>query len=350
MKILICAGGTGGHIYPALTLARKLKELGHEIDFIGSNYRLEKEIITKTEFNFIGLNIKSFGKNPISIAKGILNFFINLSLSFKIVKKYDLIFGFGNYISIPVLIAGKIANKKLAIHEQNAIPGKANILLSKIVDIVFCSFDENLKYFKNKNIDVVGNPQSSVAYEINDEEYIKSFNLDNNLKVVLIFFGSLGSMSMDKIMQEYLADFNENFQVIYVTGEEYYQNYQNYHNDKVIIRKRVEAYKLMNVVDLLVVRSGATTISEITSIGIPSILIPSPYVANNHQFYNAKALVDKDGAVILEERNIDKKILASMIKNTINNDELLAKLKSNSLKIGSKNASKLIIERIEKLC
>lgn len=348
MRILICAGGTGGHIYPALTLADGLVMKNHNVDFIGSLNRMEKDIIPERGYKFIGLDIDNFNGGILGKFKGLGSFMTNYFKAKKIVKGYDLVIGFGNYISVPIILAAKNRHIKTYIHEQNSIPGKANLLLDRFVDGVFCSMEHNLKYFKNKHLFVYGNPQSSLQVNEADEAYFDEFNLDRQMKTVLMFFGSLGSMSVDNFMQKFLKDFDEDYQIIYACGSNYIKNYQAYQNAKVRVVERVDGYKLMGICDLLVSRAGATTISEITSIGVASIMIPSPYVANNHQYFNALELVEKNAALLLEEGKMNVEYFNSLIKSVIFDEDKLNDLRANSLKFAKKDALERMIEEVTK--
>lgn len=346
MKILIATGGTGGHIYPAITLANELKTLKHSVVFVGSKNRMEHILIPEKGFEFIGLNIKRNGpiiiRNLIYIFSLINAFFISL----KIVDNYDVVVGFGNYISVPVILAAKFKAKKILLHEQNSIPGKANLFLARFADTVLCSFESSMKYFSSKNVFYSGNPQASLIKSDFDKNYYNSFGLNPNKKTVVFFFGSLGSMTMDKIMKEFLQDFNEDYQVIYATGSNYIQDYNLYSNPKVRVVEKVDGLKALNICDLLVSRSGATTLSEIAALSVAAILIPSPYVSNNHQYHNAKMLSDINAAILLEEKELNSDVLKQNISEILNNDVKLNELKENVIKFAKKDALDFIVEKV----
>ncbi|MBR3227116.1 MAG: glycosyltransferase [Erysipelotrichaceae bacterium] len=160
MKIAIAAGGTGGHIYPALTLAEALKERGHEIVFFGSSDRMEKDIIPASEFEFVALDVLSTQGGIINKIRSVFSIFRSYFECRKLLKGYDMVIGFGNYISIPVVMAGRANGSKTVIHEQNSFAGKANKFLDRRVDLVIGSYEEDREQFRNPHTLILGNPQS----------------------------------------------------------------------------------------------------------------------------------------------------------------------------------------------
>jgi len=352
MKIAMAAGGTGGHIYPALTLAESLKDKGHEVVFFGSNDRMEKEIIPSTDFEFIPLKITNTSGG---ITKKIISIF-SMIKAFPECKKqlngFDLVIGFGNYISIPVVLAGKSLGLKTCIHEQNSYVGKANRFLDEKVDLVIGSYKEDKEQFKNKNTYILGNPQGYRALRIKrSDKALIDLGLDPNKKTVVIFMGSLGSESVNNVLLDYFKLLDGSYQVVYATGKSYYQNDINVVEETpyLKIRERIDGIRVMKASTLLISRAGATTITEITSLGMPSILIPSPYVPNNHQYYNGKTLVDNGAAIMIEENNLDAKKLSDLVNSIINDEDKLKSLSENARKLSNDSVIEDIIEKLEKL-
>ena len=191
MKIAMVAGGSGGHIYPALALAEALKERGHEITFIGSKDRMEKDVIPAKGFDYIGLDVFTTRGSIFQKIRSILSIIRAYFKCLGLLKGYDLAIGFGNYISIPVMLAAIKLKLKTIIHEQNSFVGRANRLLDKKVDLIIGCYEENKKQFANPNIRILGNPQSSKAYHLEkDPEVIAKLGLDPKKKTVVIFMGS----------------------------------------------------------------------------------------------------------------------------------------------------------------
>ncbi|MBS7354605.1 MAG: UDP-N-acetylglucosamine--N-acetylmuramyl-(pentapeptide) pyrophosphoryl-undecaprenol N-acetylglucosamine transferase, partial [Erysipelotrichaceae bacterium] len=350
--IIIASGGTGGHIYPAITLAQALQKAGHKITFVGSTGRMEKDVIPAAGFDYIGLDMKIPGGSLINKA----NSFVSIVKAYykcrEIVKDYDLAIGFGNYISVPLVMAARNRGLKTVIHEQNSFAGKANKYLDQKVDLVIGSYEENKKTFKNPHTLILGNPQSSKAFNIKkDPEVLLNLGLDPDKKTVVIFMGSLGSQTVNKVVIEYLNSLKGDYQVIYASGK---QNYAKARaavkkKDYICVKEAVDGVKVMANSSLLVSRAGATTLSEICAMGMPSILIPSPYVPNNHQFYNAMALIDKNAALLLEEKDLSPASLKAIIEKSINDEELLKSLHENAIKLSNPKVLDEIVKEIEKL-
>ena len=352
MRIIIASGGTGGHIYPAITLAQALQKAGHKITFVGSTGRMEKDVIPAAGFDYIGLDMKIPGGSLINKA----NSFVSIVKAYykcrEIVKDYDLAIGFGNYISVPLVMAARNRGLKTVIHEQNSFAGKANKYLDQKVDLVIGSYEENKKTFKNPHTLILGNPQSSKAFNIKkDPEVLLNLGLDTDKKTVVIFMGSLGSQTVNKVVIEYLNSLKGDYQVIYASGK---QNYAKARaavkkKDYICVKEAVDGVKVMANSSLLVSRAGATTLSEICAMGMPSILIPSPYVPNNHQFYNAMSLIDKNAALLLEEKDLSPASLKAIIEKSINDEELLKSLHENAIKLSNPKVLDEIVKEIEKL-
>ncbi|MDO4198201.1 MAG: undecaprenyldiphospho-muramoylpentapeptide beta-N-acetylglucosaminyltransferase [Erysipelotrichaceae bacterium] len=351
MKIAVVAGGTGGHIYPAITLAEKLKERSHEVVFFGSNDRMEKTLVPQYGFEFIGMDIKTTAGGIIDKAKSLISLIDGYFKSRKLLKGFDMVIGFGNYISYPLVMAGSHLGLKTAIHEQNSFAGKANRALDSHVDLVIGCYEENLKQFKNPHTLILGNPQSGKAISAeNDPEVIRSFGLDPDKKTLVIFMGSLGSKSVNETLLKYFDLCDGSYQIIYAAGKAYYEEAKKaVDKDYIRIEERIDGAKVMKNSDLLLCRAGATTLCEIAAMGMPSIIIPSPYVPNNHQFYNAKALTDKNAAVMIEEKDLTAEKLYDKVNELINDDEKLKELSENAGKLSNPKVLDDIVEALEKL-
>lgn len=352
MKIAIVAGGTGGHIYPALSLGNELKKRGHELIYIGSNGRMEKDVIPNNDFNFIGLDIYSTHGGVVQKVKSLLSMIRAYFECKKILSGYDVAIGFGNYISIPVMFAARDLKLKTIIHEQNSFVGRANKLLDKKMDLVIGSYKENIGQFKNTNTKILGNPQSSKAYSLKrDPNVLSNIGLDSKKNTVLIFMGSLGSSSINKVLLEYFKLLDGSYQVIYATGKNDYQKTISAvkENDNLKIFESVDGVAMMKNSTLLISRAGATTICEIEAIGIPSILIPSPYVPNNHQYYNAKVLYENNAAFMIEEKDLTADLLLMTVNDIINNDRKKRLYCENAKKLSNPNVMIDIIKEIERI-
>ncbi len=339
MRVIISAGGTGGHIYPALAIINKIKELepNSEFLYIGTHNRMEKDIIPKYNIPFetieiYGINRKNIFKN----FKTLKCFYNSIKKCKKLIKEFkpDVVIGVGGYVTGAVIYSAKKLGYPTFIHEQNSIPGKANLFLSKYADKIGVSFKSTIKEFPEYKTVYTGNPCSEEA--IKKEIVPKSKYGLTNKKLVLIVMGSLGSEKITSMMKKTIDLFsNKEYEVIFVTGSSSYDEFENIKLSKNV---RVVPYienlsGFMKNVDVMVSRAGASTLSEIMALQIPSILIPSPYLPNNHQYKNAIDLVEKKAALLIEEKNLNGKLLVEQIDELINNKELYKDIKENLKKL-----------------
>ena len=356
MKVVITAGGTGGHIFPALALISKLKEKDKNVEilYIGTTNRMEKDIIPKEGIPYIGIEMKGLNRKNIFKNIDVMKTYLKAVSKAKaeLTKfKPDIVIGFGGYISAPVIYAAHKLKIKTIIHEQNSIPGVSNKFLSRYVDKVLVSFKESIKDFPNDKTIYTGNPRSE---QIKDIEKIDKTTLGfkKDKALIIIVMGSLGSLTMTKKLKETLPLFkNKDYQVLLITGKDYYDEYKDIKLSSNV--KIVPFYNnligLMKDADLIVTRSGASTIAEITSIGLPAIMVPSPYVTNNHQYVNAKSLEDDGACIILKEEDFDKNSLVDLLDKTINDKKKINSMRSALLKRGVTDSATRIYEEIIKL-
>lgn len=352
MKIVMVAGGTGGHIYPALSLAEELVKKGHDITFVGSNDRMEKDVIPANGYKYIGLDVYTTMGGVSAKVKSLMSIINAYQKCLGLLDGFDMAIGFGNYISIPVMLAAKKLGLKTIIHEQNSFVGRANRVLDKKMDLIIGSYEENLKQFKNKNVRVLGNPQSSKAYNVkSNKKIISELGLDPNKKTVVIFMGSLGSASVNEKLLDYFKLTDGSYQIVYAAGKRHFENAINnaVKKDYIKIFEHIDGINVMKNSTLLISRAGATTLSEIPAIGMPAILIPSPFVPNNHQYYNGKALSNKNAAIMLEEKDLSGESLNNLVNELINNDDKLKTLSENARKLGNPNVLNDIIEAVENI-
>lgn len=356
MRVVISAGGTGGHIYPALAIINKIKEKepNSEFLYIGTHNRMEKDIVPKYGIPFKSIEIYGFNrKNLLKNFKTIKCLLTAKSKCKKIIKEFnpDIVIGVGGYVTVPVIMAANSLKIKTMIHEQNSIAGKANLFLSKYVSKIAVSFKSSMKEFPSDKVIFTGNPCSEDAIK-KDAMDKKELGLSKNKKLVLFVMGSLGSSKVNEFLIKTMPLFDKkDYEVLYVTGKQGYDEIikNKFPNNVKVVPYVENMTRIMKKTDLIVTRSGASTLSEIIALKTPSILIPSPYVPNNHQYVNAMDLVNIDAAILMEEKDLDSKKLVSIIDESLNDDKKLNKMKTNLEKLDIKESATVIYNNIKKL-
>lgn len=356
MRIIVSAGGTGGHIYPALAIINKLKERNKDLEvlYIGTSDRMEKDIVPATGIKFIGIPMKGLNRKNIFKNIEVLKTYKNaIKKSKEIIKEFkpDVVLGIGGYITAPVIKAAHSLGVKTFIHEQNSIPGFTNKRLKKKANVIGVSIKESEKYFKGGNVVFTGNPRSEEAVEAIAVDK-KKYGLTENKKLVLFVMGSLGSLTITNIMKDIIPSFKDkDYEVLFVTGKNYYESYKDVTVPKNVklVPMLTDMLNVLKKTDLIITRAGASTIAEITAIGVPSIMIPSPYVTHNHQEKNAD-VIEKNGAtVVIKEKELTKDKLLTTIDSLISSDERLEKMKTCSKKMGVQDSATKIATIIENL-
>jgi len=357
MRICIATGGTGGHVYPAISLARAImaRYEDAEVLFIGNNDRMEAHEIPALGFQFIGLDAKGFNGSIFAKVNAAIKTLKCRSKAMKILKDFhpDFVIGFGGYITVPVLSAAHALKIKTMLHEQNSYAGKANRAMASNVDAIVTCYTENNGQFPREKTYLLGNPRTYELKNIEaDPQLLEKYGLRNDLPTVLIVMGSLGSESVNHLMIDVLENLrNKEFQVLYVTGKKHYEDFTAMVKDDATVKivAYVDQLALMNQVDLIVCRGGATTAAEITAVGLPSIIIPSPYVPNNHQVLNAKSIADSGAAIMIEEREMEADSLAKTISELISNPDHLKIMADHAKHLGKPEAANQMIDLMEEI-
>lgn len=356
MRVIISAGGTGGHIYPALAIIEKIKEIEPDSEFIyiGTHNRMEKDIVPKLGIPFKTIEIYGFNRKKIlSNVKTVNCFLKGIKTCKKIIRDFkpDVAIGVGGYVTGPVIFAAHSLGIPTFIHEQNSIPGKANLFLSKYVDQIGISFESSKNYFKGNKTTFTGNPCSEKAK--NEKPAKKSeFGLSENKKLILIVMGSLGSSKVNDFLVKTMKLFaSKDYEIAFVTGKD---SYETIKKEKFSNNIKVFPYidgmtRLMKKTDIMVTRAGASTLSEIVALKIPSILIPSPYVPNNHQYKNAMDLVNKNAAILIEEKDLKGDILVRTVDEIIDNPVKIKEIKKNLEMFTVEDSATRIYQLLKKL-
>ena len=370
MRFLFAAGGTGGHINPALAVAGEIREKypDAEILFVGTKEKMEARLVPAAGFDFASIDITGFYRQlTIENIKRNIGTVLKLlrasSQAKKIIKSFkpDVVIGFGGYVSGPVLRMAAKMGIPTAIHEQNAFPGITNKALAKRVDRVMLTSSAAEKYLKPKNpVTVTGLPVRGEMLRADREFSRAQLGIKDGQILVLSMGGSLGAETINKAMVELIADNykNEDFYFLHAMGQ-----YGLWVPDKlrekgvsldeakyVDIREYIKDMDVcMSAADLVICRAGASSLSELQALGKASILIPSPNVAENHQYHNAMALVEKDAARLIEEKNLTKEAMAELFASLTSDKEALERIGQNARNMALVNAKEHIAEIVVSL-
>ena len=361
MRYIISGGGTGGHINPGLAIAKEIlkNEPDSQILFVGTKNGLEGKLVPREGFEIQFIDVKGFKRKlSLDTLKTITKLFKSFGSTNKIFKEFkpDAVIGTGGYVCGPVVFTAAMKNIPTVIHEQNAFPGITNKILSKYVDQVAISFEEARSRFKGKaTITLTGNPIREELFSINRETAREKLGLSKETPLVVIFGGSLGADHINECVKGMINNHGKDisYHLILATGMKHYEKFMQEINGIVPENIEVVPYiynmgEVLAASDLAVTRGGAITISELSALGIPSILVPSPYVAENHQEYNARALEYRGAAVVILQDQLNSDILYGQVQKLINDKELRIKMSSAAKKNGKSNAASSIYSLLKK--
>lgn len=352
MRIVISGGGTGGHIYPAISILQEI-EKNNEILYIGSENSMESKLIPKLGYNFESIKIEGFNrknkfKNIFTIFKLILAIIKSFIILFSF--KPDIVIGTGGYVSGPVLFSASLLKNKTYIHEQNAFPGLTNKILSKFVDKIFISYKESIDHFDKDKVIFTGNPIRKEFKK--DLKNINKITKKSNIEI-LSFGGSGGAKKINEIIYELIKEINgkKRYKLIHATGKKYFKDFEKKINKDITVKENIlikdyidNMAESMKNADIVIARAGAITISELKFTQTPSILIPSPNVSNDHQKYNALALQDLGVSKMLLEKNITVKLLIDILKDKTK----IEKMKNSFENVKKVDSAKKIVKEIRK--
>lgn len=363
MKFLITGGGTGGHIYPALAIANEIKERYKDADilYVGTEKGMESELVPKEGFKFKTIRVQGFPRKLSKDAfKAVKELFLGINDAKKIIKEFkpDVVIGTGGYVCGPVVYVASKRKIPTLIHEQNAFPGVTNKILCRYVDKVAGSFEESKKYFKYpEKVVITGNPVRKSLATIDREGAYKELGISPDAPFVLSFGGSGGQKKLNEAMYYVISKNvdNPNIQILHITGKRFYDDFiQMIGQDKIAIKDNIKILpyffdmpKGLNIADLVITSAGAITLSELTAIGVPSIIIPKAYTAENHQEYNARALEKQGASMVILEKDLTGERLNELILELLNDKERLKNMALNSKKMGKINAVNKIVDMID---
>lgn len=362
MRVILSGGGTGGHIYPAISIANKIKEENPnaEILFIGTEKGMESNIVPQEGYPIKFITV-SYLRRKLSWhnLKSAAMLFRGIFEARKIIKDFkpDIVIGTGGFVCGPVVYMASKLKIKTIIHEQNVFPGLTNRILDKYVDKIALSFREAEKYFKNKNkLIVTGNPIRSDFFNITDKEAENRYGNNLNKPLVLVVGGSGGAYKINNAVVDILKQYRpEKFKFILVTGRRLYQQtIKNIGDQNLIGHHEIVPYiddmpYALKACNLIVCSAGAITIAEVTTVGKPAILIPKAYTAENHQQFNANAMAEKGAALVIYENDLSGEVLNSKIEEVLGDQEVLKSMEMASKKDAITDAADRIYNEINKL-
>ena len=374
-RIIVTAGGTAGHIYPAIGIIEYIQEFYKDVKilYLGTKTGMENRLISRMGIDFRVLRASGFAATNSYFKKAVIymKFFFNLSAGFfgalmAIIRfKPDFIIGMGGYVCAPVFLAALFWRKSIAIHEQNYIPGRLNKVFAKYARYVFLSFEESAAFFKQKKDKIAGrfiftgNPVRKKIrdFKLTEPDYEK-WHLKTGRFTVTAFGGSLGAEKInDSVvgLYEYFRD-ECRMQIVLICGIRFFAHLKDKlgllfkPSDKLIFKifEYVDQMEqLYRVTDLIISRAGATTVAELATVNIPAILIPYPQAIENHQYYNAQFLSKNNRAILIEDKDLNSGILFSNISSLLENErKKYIEIKSSGLNIKDINSAKIISEKI----
>ncbi|MBZ2173675.1 undecaprenyldiphospho-muramoylpentapeptide beta-N-acetylglucosaminyltransferase [Schnuerera sp. xch1] len=363
MKYLITGGGTGGHIYPALAIAWEIKNRHSDatILYVGTKKGLESELVPKEGFDFKTIRVKGMprkiNKESLIAVKELV---LGLIDSNKIINNFkpDVVIGTGGYVCGPVVYVASKKNIPTLIHEQNAFPGITNKILSRYVDKVLITFNKSKKYFKHKDkVIATGNPVRKSILDVDKKKAYSDLSISSSIPFIVSFGGSGGQKKLNDAMSYVIEKniTNNNIQIIHVTGKRFYDEFmKRLEVKKISVSQniRVVPYlydmpKVLNIADLVITSAGAITLAEISAIGVPSILIPKGYTAENHQEYNARAFEEKGASYLVLEKDLSGKVLYEIINRTIVDKNKLIEMAEKAKMLGNTNSVEKIVDIID---
>lgn len=351
-RFLFAGGGTGGHLYPAIAVADEIKRIKPEAEilFVGTKSKIEGRVVPKLGYKFKSIWIKGLARKfSFSNLLFPVRLFVSLIQSVLISMKFKprVAIGSGGYVAGPAIWGASVLGAKIILIEPNSYPGITTRLLEKQADEIHIAFEDSKKYLRVKDrVFLSGNPIRTSLIVLDKADALKHFGLDTSRKTLLILGGSLGAGSINKIVESSLSELLKlNIQILWQTGSAYYDKYSHYNGQYVKVLSFIdEMDKAYSSCDLVVARAGASTISELAALGLPSLLVPSPNVAENHQYHNAKSLFDAGAALLIEDKNLNENFL-NAVSTLIFAEEKLNDLRNNIRNFSRHDAANIIAIR-----
>jgi len=361
MKVLLSGGGTGGHVYPAIAIANRIKEENPEAEivFVGTEKGIESEIVPKYGYELKTVTVQGFKRKiDFDNVKRVFKLFKGLEQSRRIVKKFkpDVVIGTGGYVSGPVLFNASMSKVPAIIHEQNSFPGVTNKILAKMVTKVLTSFEDSHERFpeetRNKLV-LTGNPVRKEILISKKSNSRRKLGVQEDKKMVLCYGGSGGSRKINDSMKLVIRNLvNEDVAFIYATGKNFYDGFMEDISDlqlkpyQKVVPYLEDMASALAACDMVIGSAGAISLAEITALGKPSIIIPKAYTAENHQEYNAKSIESKGAGIAILEKNLTAETLNNTVFKLLGDRELLIDMANSSKEIGKPEAIDIIYKEV----
>ncbi len=359
LRIIIAAGGTGGHVFPAVALAEEIRErYAHaEILFVGTNRGLEEKVIPSSGFKLTVITMNGLARSfaPLDVLKNILlpfTLFIGIIQSLVVLLQFKphAVIGCGGYVSGPVVLFAAWMGKKTLVQEQNSRPGRTTLLLAKFVNEVHLNYEDAKQFLRNQsNLIVSGNPLRKGLNRIDKKKAYEIFGLDEKKRTLLVVGGSLGAHSINAVLLNGIDVLSREAgcNVLWQTGKNDFDwIVRRTASDRVKILKFIDNMSAAySCADLVLCRAGAMTLSELTLMGLPAILVPYPYAADNHQEYNAESFVTRGGGVMIRNSELAERLMPVLIE-LMTHSEKIDIMSQNSFAMRQTDAAKKIIDRL----
>ncbi|APX73051.1 undecaprenyldiphospho-muramoylpentapeptide beta-N-acetylglucosaminyltransferase [Companilactobacillus allii] len=358
LRVIVSGGGTGGHIYPAMALIKRLKQrdMIEDVLYVGTEKGLESKIVKQAGLKFETIEISGFKRKlTVENIKVMQLFLSSIGKSKKIIKNFkpDIVIGTGGYVSSAIVYAAHSKHVPTVIHEQNTIAGVTNKFLGHFVDKIAIAFKEAQNQFSEKRkIVFTGNPRAQEVVGIKPNDRLKELGLKSGVSTVMIFGGSRGATPINNAAINAMDKFlNENYQVLFITGQAHFEAATKKIDKKYLNSENISVLpyidnmpEILPDINLIVGRSGATSIAEITALGIPSIFIPSPYVTHDHQTKNAMTVAQNGAAKMIPEAELTSELLFDEINKIMNDSDTRLKMSKASKEIGVPDAADRLIK------
>ncbi|MBI4364538.1 MAG: undecaprenyldiphospho-muramoylpentapeptide beta-N-acetylglucosaminyltransferase [Candidatus Latescibacteria bacterium] len=361
IRVLIAAGGTGGHLYPGIAIAEEWMRShpDSQVLFVGTSRGPEAAAVERAGFSMRAIAARGFPRRPgLAMVGAAVGFFAALAQSFRLVVDFKphIVVGTGSYVSAPVVIIARLFGLPTIVQEQNSVPGSTNRWLNLIADEVHISFVESRGYFRRKNnLRVSGNPIRRSLLQQDRMASYEALGLDAARRTLFVFGGSLGAQSINRAVAGALERLRHlpGLQIVWQTGSEDHEAIEARFRG-FPIPVRVFAYldsieKAYAVADLAICRAGAMTIAELTACGVAAILIPYPHATRDHQTHNARGLVDRDAAEMIADKDLDPERLKGRIEALLNDEPRLRRLGRNARAFARVDAAQRIARSMEQL-